>query len=159
MPSRLSKVAAATVLTISTFAAAQPAPAPAPGPDRQAWMQQKIAERRVEVSRDLAILLEIKPGQQAALDAFLAAEAPEARDARPQANPAETEPERLDRMSEMAQRRAGRMQARIEATRKFYAALDPHQQQLFDALMRLRRAAHGMGRHRGGFMPQHGQRG
>jgi hypothetical protein len=151
----LSRVAAAAVLTFSTFAVAQPAPAP--GPDRQAWMQQKIAERRAEVSHDLAVLLEIKPGQQAALDAFLAAEAPEPHGPRTQANPAETETERLDRLSAMEQRRAGRMQARIEATRKFYATLDAHQQQLFDALMRLRRASHGMDRHRGGgFMPQRG---
>jgi hypothetical protein len=144
-------------LTISTLAMAQPAPAP--GPDRQAWMQQKITERRAEVLRDLATLLEIKPDQQAALDAFLAAAAPEAREARPQANPAETEPERLDRMSDMAQHRAARIQARIEAARKFYATLDPHQQQLFDALVRLRRAAHGMGHRHGGDMPPHGWRG
>jgi hypothetical protein len=157
MPGRLSWVAAATTFAISSLAAAQTPPAP--GQDRQAWMQQKIAERRAEVSRDLAILLEIKPGQQAALDAFLAAKGPESRgpgaEAKP--GPADTEPERLDRMSAMEQRHAARVQARIEATRRFYAVLDPHQRQLFDALMRLHRASHGMRRgQRGGFMAHRG---
>jgi periplasmic protein CpxP/Spy len=154
---RLSWVVATAALSVSTVAVAQPAPPQ--GQDRQAWVQQKIAERRAEVSRDLAILLEIKPGQQAALDAFLAATGPESRapDAEAKPGPAETEPERLDRMSAMAQRRAAQMQTRIEATRTFYAALDPRQRQLFDALMRLRRASHGM-RHgdRGGFMTHRG---
>jgi protein CpxP len=158
MPRRLAWVATATALSLATVAVAQPAP-PA-GQDRQAWIQQKIAERHAEVSRDLVILLEIKPGQQAALDAFLAAAAPGpdrrgGAEAKPA--PAETEPERLDRMSAMEQRHAARMQARIAATRTFYAALDPHQRQLFDALMRLRRASHGMHHRRGGgFTTQRG---
>lgn len=120
-------------------------------------MQQRITERRAEVSRDLAILLEIKPGQQAALDAFLAAKAPEPRNPGAKPGAAETEPERLDRMSAMAQRRVARMQARIETTRTFYATLDPHQRQLFDALMRLRQASHNEHRRPGGgFMAQRG---
>jgi len=150
---RLSWAAAA--LSVSSLAAAQPAPSQ--GQDRQAWAQQRITERRAEVSRDLAILLEIKPGQQTALDAFLAARVPERPDPRAKADAAETEPERLDRMSAMAQRRTARMEARIEATRTFYAALDPHQRQLFDALMRLRRASHKEHRRPGGgFMAQRG---
>jgi hypothetical protein len=120
-------------------------------------MQQKIAERRAEVSRDLAILLEIKPGQQAALAAFLAARAPERGEPRARSGAAETEPERLDRLSAAAQRRSARIQGRIEATRTFYAALDPHQRQLFDALMRMRQASHGMHRRPGGgFMARRG---
>jgi hypothetical protein len=151
----LSRVALAAALSISTLAAAEPAPPQ--GQDRHAWIQQRIAERRAETSRDLAILLEIKPGQQAALDAFLAARAPERDDSRPGSGAAETEPERLDRMSAVAQGRAARMQGRIEATRRFYAALDPRQQRLFDALMRLRRASHDMHRRPGGgFAAQRG---
>jgi hypothetical protein len=65
---------------------------------------------------------------------------------------------RLDRINAMMQRRATMMQARIEATRRFYATLDPGQQQRFDALMRLRQEMHrGKGGRMGhGFMA-HGQ--
>jgi hypothetical protein len=150
MAIRLYCLAATAALTMATGAAAQTA-----GEQQGKWrqaMQARMAERQAEASRDIAILLDIKPAQQAALTAYLASMAPPPREApatRPA--PAQTEPERLDRMSAMMQRRSARMQTRIEATRRLYAALDSHQQQRFDALMRLRRAARprmrtGMGR-------------
>lgn len=159
MPTRLTSIAAGAALatlaagaalTISTLALAQPSPPPS-GPDRQAWMQQRIATRQAEISRDLTILLDIKPGQQGAFDAWLAAIAPPPRphDAATPAGAAETEPARLDRMAAIAQRRAAMIQGRIDATRRFYAALDPHQQERFDALMRLRRAGRAMHRRQG----------
>ena len=143
MSTRVSLIAAVAALTIALPAMAQPAADP--DNDRQAAIQQRIAERQQEVSQDLAILLDIKPGQQGALDAYLASIAPPPRTPHAgdgDAGAAETEPMRLDRINALMQRRATMMQARIEATRRFYATLDPGQQQRFDALMRLRQEMH-----------------
>jgi periplasmic protein CpxP/Spy len=151
MSTSVSFLTAVAALAISAAAIAQPAADPAN--DRQAAFQQRMAERQQEMSRDLAILLDIKPGQQAALDAYLASMRPSAgmRHAGDHDTGAsETEPMRLDRLSAMMEQRASMMQARIEATRHFYATLDARQQRLFDALMRLRQAMHhGKGGHAG----------
>ena len=149
MSTRVSFLAAVAALTVSVAAIAQPAADPAN--DRQSAFQQRMAERQQEMSRDLAILLDIKPSQQAALDAYMASMTPPAgmrHAGDPDGGAAETEPMRLDRLSVMIQRRASMMQARIEATRRFYATLDARQQRLFDALMRLRQEMHhGKGGH------------
>src|SRR3569623_1766043 len=75
-------------------AAAQTTPAAPPGPrhdpammqHRRAEMRQHFADMRKHRAADLALLLDLQPGQRAALDAFLAASHPgmhEGRKGRP----------------------------------------------------------------------------
>jgi protein CpxP len=110
-------------------------------------MEKAMAEHRAEMARDLHTVLRLRPDQESAWQAFQAAMAPPARPERPPGPPpmAQTTPERLDMMGKhMAQMEAHR--ARMDAaTRAFYAALSPEQQQVFDALERLR-GPHGPGR-------------
>ncbi len=104
---------------------------------------------------DLALLLDLKPGQRSALDAFLKAAHPgmgKGRMGRPpeDAAPGATPPsftDRLDRMEAATTRHADAARERIGAIKAFYTSLDPHQKQLFDALRRMR---HGGGMGRGG---------
>src|SRR3569623_2978355 len=72
--------------------------------------------------------------------------------------------DRLDRMEAATTRHADAARARIGAIKAFYTGLDPHQKQLFDALMRMRHGGgmardgmghHGMGGGRGGGMGDH----
>src|SRR3569623_1577284 len=63
--------------------------------------------------------------------------------------------DRLDRMEAATTRHADAARARIGAIKAFYTGLDPHQKQLFDALLRMR---HGGGMARGG-MGHHGMGG
>lgn len=108
-----------------------------PPPDRAARQERQEA--------DLALVLALRPQQRAALHAFVAAEessmpagpphlgAPRTR--------ADTPPdfgEMLSRREEAEVARAQDDRARIVAIRNFYAQLDAQQQQVFDALWRLR---------------------
>jgi len=90
---------------------------------------------------DLALLLDLEPAQKPALEAWLEASRPGPRGVHPDGPPPATAPtfgERLDDI-EKAQAEAGAQgRAWIAAARAFYAQLDPHQQQLFEALKRLR---------------------
>lgn len=163
----LKPILAALLVTAALPAAAQTAPAPDGAPmmhrdpammqQRHAAMQQHFADMQRRHADDLALLLDLKPAQRPALDAYLASshhgmgEGPMAR--RPEGPPnaeraAPSFTQRLDRMDEAAGRRAEAEHRRIAATKAFYTSLDPHQQQLFDAMMRLR---HGGGErgHRG----------
>jgi protein CpxP len=107
-----------------------------PAPD----MEKAMAEHRAQMARDMHTVLRLRPDQESAWRAFQAAMAPPSRAERPPGPPpmAETTPEHLDMMGRrMAQMEAHR--ARMDAaTRAFYAALSPEQQQVFDALERLR---------------------
>lgn len=101
--------------------------------------QTRMAERRAQEARDTRLVLRLRPDQEAAWQAFQAALAPPPRFEPPAPPPiAATTPERLDamdrRMAEMA-RRYAKLEA---ATRAFYGALSPDQQQVFDAVQRLR---------------------
>jgi protein CpxP len=109
-------------------------------------MEKAMAERRAQMARDMHIVLRLRPDQEKAWEAFQAAMAPPARPEKPPGPPpmAATTPERLDMMSKhMAEMEAHR--ARMDAAiRAFYAALSPEQQQVFDALERLK-GPHGPG--------------
>jgi hypothetical protein len=130
---------------------------------RRAAMQQHFADMQRRRADDLALLLDLKPAQRPALDAFLASarhrmgEGPMGR--RPEGSaPGATPPsftDRLDRMEAVTTRHAEAARARIGAIKAFYTGLDPHQKQLFDALMRMR---HASGKGRGG-MGHHGMGG
>jgi hypothetical protein len=149
-------IAAALALPVAP-ALAQPAPPPPGGPDRGPDAGE-MARHKADMARDLAIVLALKPAQQPALDQWLAAMAPPPpppggpEGMKPGAEA--TTPEKLQRREAHLAERQRHEQAEIEATKRFYATLDPHQKQVFDALGRLRHE----GRH-GGPGPHHGPEG
>ncbi len=154
----------ASLLASLGFAAlAQTPPSPEGGPGHPApqarhehWgrhdparMQERMAKRLAELKDKL----KITPAQEGAWTAFTTALKPPAtRPARPDRAEFEklTTPERIDRLQTLHAQRDAEMRQRAEATKAFYAALNPEQQQVFDAefLRLLSRARHG--RHHGG---------
>jgi protein CpxP len=154
LQSRGLALMAAAVLTLSTAALAVAQDAPPPpgpsspgmppmaddgpgGPDGPRMMMRHHRmdpEARAQHLRDV---LQLRPDQDAALKAYLAATGPKdwSRDGSKAANvdgPPKTltTPERLDRETE----HLARAKARIDATRAFYAALSPSQKKAFDVL-------------------------
>lgn len=177
----LKPMLAALLMTIALPAVAQTSPAaPAAAPmmrhdpammeQHRAAMQQHFADMQKRHADDLALLLDLKPAQRPALDAFLKASHPGMNMGMdmgmgPMGGPAGGEPadgaappptftEHLDRMDQAATRRADAQHQRVAAVKAFYQSLDPHQRQLFEAVMRLRHGGGkqgGMGGHmRGG---------
>lgn len=138
MISRLMLALAPAVLTLATAAVAQPAASPprmheAHGPEMKA-RHEAMRKQHVE---DLKTVLRLRPDQEAALAAFVAAHEPKTVERKPPA-PAATTPERLEAMARHeAEMRAHHDQMR-QAMAKFYAALSPEQQKVFDALHRLK---------------------
>ena len=129
--------------------AARPAgPRQGPPGDFRAQIQTRLAER----NKDLATVLRLRPDQMGALDAFVASQTPKRPDRAPgaglQGAPGQrpdrgaplTTPQRLDRQAQRGQMMAQMMQQRAQGLRTSYAALSPDQQQVFDALTRLRDA-------------------
>jgi len=175
----LKPILAALLIGAALPAVAQTAPAapegapmrhrdPAMMQQRHAEMRQHFAQMRQRRADDLALLLDLKPGQRSALDAFLKASHPgmgmgRGRMGRPPegAAPGATPPsftERLDRMEAATTRHADAARERIGAIKAFYTSLDPHQKQLFDALRRMRHGGgmgHGGGTGHGGGMGGH----
>lgn len=138
------RIAALSLTAAAAFMAATVQATPAKAPDTPAHAQrieQRMAAHHTHRIEQLKTLLQLQPHQQAALERFAAATAPQARTAQAgektadKATPSATKnhqplttPERLDRA---AQRRAAQQQ-RDDATRTFYAALTPAQQKVFD---------------------------
>jgi hypothetical protein len=89
---------------------------------------------------DLKTVLRLRPDQEAALQAFVAAHhRPEGREMRepPDGGGPKTTPERLDEMAKRDSEMAAEHARMREALGRFYAALSPDQQKTFDALQRL----------------------
>ncbi|MDP2262352.1 MAG: Spy/CpxP family protein refolding chaperone [Hydrogenophaga sp.] len=118
----------------------QPAAGATQGDKAQSYAQhhaqrmERMEKMRAEHQAQLKAALNLKPEQEPAWNAFLARTAPAAR---PAAAPAEdwsklTTPQRLDKMQAMQAERQAEMAKRIDATKSFYAALTPEQQQVFD---------------------------
>lgn len=172
MPSTTTRqlIAAALATTLTSFAAigfAQNSGAPSPElraqhmaqradrlatppAEQQARHQQRHAERQAALKATLGLTAEQEP----AWNAFVARTAPEARMER-RANREDwaklTTPERLDKMQARQAERTARMNSRIEATRSFYNALTPEQQQRFDTQAQTHFQRAGMqGKHRHG---------
>ena len=163
-------IAAALATTLASFAAigfAQDSSAPSPElraqhmaqradrlatppAEQQAKHQQRHAERQAALKATLGITAEQEP----AWNAFVARTAPKARMERrgDREDWAKlTTPERLDRMQAHQAERAASMTARIDATRSFYSALTPEQQQRFDTQAQTHLQRAGMqGKHRHG---------
>lgn len=136
MKRRLVAALVPALMIVAGVAQAQPAP---PEPRAQpigADMQARIDARRTQHMDDMRTILRLRPDQEAALRAFVEAHKPPPRDVAPP--PADmTTPQRLETMAKReAEMRAEHDRMR-EALAKFYAALSPEQQKVFDALQRL----------------------
>lgn len=156
-PSALLAAAAVLAFAVPAFAqqgASQQGAPPADGAGRHGghgdWAAKAQAHRQQRM-QDLHLVLRIRPEQEAAFQAFTAAMAPPARGEHEHGDRAaaatETTPQVIDQMAARQARREQFMAQRAEATKRFYAALSPEQQQVFDALRRL--SHEGRGGHRG----------
>lgn len=145
MKLRSISLAAALALTAAgaSFAQTGAAPgAPAPGGPHAGHMRgmhmdpAQMAERHAQHLRDA---LQLRPDQEPALRAFIAATAPkpgEWEKMRKDHDAAQhlTTPERLDRMQAKMAEHEARFRAHAEALKRFYAQLSPAQQKAFDAM-------------------------
>ena len=126
--------------------------------DQQQW-QQKRAERHQQRLAQLHEKLALTPAQDAAWRSFEQAMQPQTARQVPldrQAMQQLTTPERIDRMQALRAQRAAAMDARGDATKAFYAQLQPTQQQTFDQLHKMgSRHAQRHGKRHG---HRHGQR-
>lgn len=168
MNSRLLMGLAPAALLLAIAANAQPPGPPpgagartvmmhrgAPGPEMKA-MHEAMAKQHLE---DLKTVLRLRPDQEAALQAFVASHhagdrrvmihrGPGGADAKgPDVAPPKpmSTPERLDEMAKHEEAMTAEHKKSRDALAKFYAALGPDQQKVFDALQRL----HGPGGHMG----------
>jgi periplasmic protein CpxP/Spy len=146
--------------------AGQPAGPPPLGPHHPPAAERKARHEAMRKQRleDLRIVLRVRPDQEAALAAFAAAHQPRTFERKlPRGL---TTPQRLEAMGKHEAEMAAHHEAMRQALAKFYAALSPDQQKVFDALHRLQ-GAHGgrrMASMHGGptgdgpriFMPRHG---
>ena len=143
----------------------QPAPArTAPGhewmgpPVDSAEMRERMAARRAQRMAHFKETLQITAAQEGAWNAWSASMQPPGGWKRPDRAQLErlATPERIDRMRAMRAERNAIADRRAEATKAFYAALDPIQKRVFDV-----ETAHiGQGRGEGGrgHHGHHGQR-
>jgi hypothetical protein len=139
----MAGAAVALIAGAGLAAYAQPAPGADPRIERQ---ERTVVIRRggehggEEHGRDraehLRNILQLRPNQEAALTAYLAASRPDhARMMRMDGEgPAKTTPERLARMEQHLVQHEAQMRAQLDATRRFYDQLDPAQKRAFDEL-------------------------
>lgn len=150
-------IAAAALLGASAFSAnaqpqapaAAPAPAHAAAPSAHGHHAPKVdfAKFHAERMDHLKTLLQIQPSQEAAWDKYVKAITPEQR-AKPEGQRPElrklTTPERLDLAQKLRKERTAKAEQREQATRSFYASLNPSQQKAFDTLGAQRHGKPGM---------------
>jgi protein CpxP len=135
-----------------TAATAQPAPPPGPGPHGgppSAEMKARHEAMQKQHVEDLKVVLRLRPDQEAALTAFVASHEPRRFERKLPEPGGQTTPQRLDDMAKMEAEMAARHKEMRDALAKFYAALSPDQQKVFDALQRLKDGpggGHGGGR-------------
>ena len=166
---RLALVAGLVLsLGLATASLAQDAAPPSPpgaAADAGARHHRDPAEMRAHMAEQLRAVLQLQPGQDAALETYLDALKPAGRAKDHMGGPHGgmqhlTTPERLDRMAARADEQRTRMLARIAATRQFYAQLSPSQQKAFDDLAPMMMGhgmrGHGMDGHRDGPGDGHG---
>jgi protein CpxP len=148
-------IAAAVLAAVGVVAVAQ-TPVPPPGSQPrmerqqgfdQARMQQHMQERMARRMAKLKETLQIVPAEEGAWNAWTAAMQPPANWKRPDRSEFErlTTPDRIDRMRALRAERNAMMDRRAEATKSFYATLNPIQKRVFDLA-----TMHGRGRHGGG---------
>ncbi|WPB57026.1 Spy/CpxP family protein refolding chaperone [Xylophilus sp. GOD-11R] len=136
----------------SVFAQTAPAPAPQTAPQAGPHGEHRgpggrfdPAQREARAQKQLAVLkakLRITPQQEGAWTTFTTAMRPAPEAGRPGQGPKFdreelaklTTPQRVDRMRELRARHMAEADAKGDAVKTFYAALNPAQQQTFDAL-------------------------
>lgn len=152
---------APAALALATVAAAQPGPPPevhhGPQGVPSAEMKARHEAMRKQHMEDLKTVLRLRADQEPALAAFMAAHEPKRFERRLPAPGSQTTPQRLDEMAKVEAEMAGHHKAMRDALTKFYAALSPEQQKVFDALHRLKDGPGGRGGHTG--MMGHGPMG
>ena len=138
---RLTPLALAGAIALSAAGAsfAQSAPQPGPAPADRGWRRPDPAQMAERHAERLRAVLQLRPDQEPALRALIAASQPDpAKMAQRRQERAAmrnlTTPQRLDRaQARMAERQAA-FAKRADAVRRFYAQLSPAQQKAFDAL-------------------------
>jgi periplasmic protein CpxP/Spy len=152
---------------LATASLAQDAPPPAPPAGDAADMHhhRDPAEMRAHMAEHLRAALQLQPGQDAALNAFIESMKPAGMDhhgmhRQPgEAQQRLTTPERLDKMLARADARHTQMIAHVAAVKQFYAQLSPSQQQAFDAMAPMMGHRHEGGEHGGHHDGGHDQMG
>jgi protein CpxP len=153
--------AATAALSLSTLVNAQDRGGPPSGPPTEAQRAEWKQAHEQERAKVLHDVLNLRPDQDAAFQAFQADMRPPARghndhDGRGDMGrmQALTTPERLDRMAEMMSARSAEQQTefrrRADAIKRFYAVLDPGQKRAFDALHDMAGGHRGRGGEHGG---------
>jgi protein CpxP len=148
-PLSTAMLAASLLLATSTLStpalAAPPEPPHGAAPEMQGdhktnRLAGRQAERWEKRMADLHASLKLTPTQAPAWDTFHAAVKPPARAAQPEREDGRRgdwaklkTPDRLDRLRAWRQERETAATQRDEATRTFYATLNPEQQKTFDA--------------------------
>ena len=147
-------IAAAALLSTAAFSAnAQPqAPAPAAAHAAPAHHGHHapvdFAKFHAERMEHLKTVLQIQPNQQAAWDKYVQSITPQPRakadrQQRPDLRKLTT-PERLDLAQKLRKERTAKAEQREQATRSFYASLNPSQQKAFDAIQSQRHGKPGL---------------
>ena len=143
-------------LGLATASFAQDAPPAAPASDAAGMHREHMrdpAERRAHMAEHLSTVLQLQPGQQAALAAFLDAMKPpgDMKDHMQHADGDADEhlpaPERMDHMLAHIDAMRAHLAVAAAATKTFYAQLTPSQQKAFDDLAQM--MMHHMGGHDG----------
>ena len=127
-----------------------------PPPPSQAQHEAMMHEHMEAHAKAMHDILNIRPDQEAAWQAFLASMVPPHHEDMEHHGDghgmAMTTPERLDHMSAMMAEHQAAFQRHAEAVKRFYAVLTPQQQKAFDALSEM--MMHHMGHD--GAMGHHG---
>ena len=128
-----------TAVSAAAYAQAQPNPYPEPHAGRhERTIVIRRGDERPDRAEHLRAILQLKPGQEAALAAYLAAMHPrhdheQMTRMHGEGKPKST-PEKLARMEARMAEHDAAMKTRIAATRRFYDQLDPAQKRAFDEL-------------------------
>ena len=146
----LKCVAAVSALCLGLAAAAnagaqdRPGRPGAPPPAADGDHRKMFEEMRQKREQRLHDVLQIRPDQETAFHAYLAAVTPPRREGEgprgagrerdDHGRPAMTTPERLDRMAARQAEREKRFTQVASATKAFYGALGPEQRKAFDAV-------------------------
>ena len=150
-----SALLAPAALAVAMAAQAQPAaPAGHPGALHMADMKAMHEAMKTQHLEDMKTILRLRPDQEPALAAFMAAHQPKmgmhglggmhGGPGMMQGPPkAKTTPERLDDMAKREAAMSAEHDKQRQALAKFYAALSPDQQKVFDAVQRLQHGGHG----------------
>lgn len=135
-------------LALASFAHAQPAPPSLRDEPPSAELKARHEALQKQHLEDLKTVLRLRPDQEPALAAFVEAHKPKWHERKGPAEPMPlTTPQRLEEMSRHEAEMRAHLDGMRQALTRFYAALSPEQQKVFDALQRLKGPRGGPGPH------------